>query len=65
LRSRKTSADPIVSPAVAPKNLDSQNNLGRIKSPKQGVKAMQSSPVVSANEIEIVREQGEGPQVIL
>jgi hypothetical protein len=63
---RKTSADPIVSPAVAPKNLDSQNNLGRIKSPKQGVKAMQSSPVVSANEIEIFpREQGEGPQVIL
>jgi hypothetical protein len=63
---RKTSADPIVSPAVAPKNLDSQNNLGRIKSPKQGVKAMQSSPVVSASEIEIfLREQGEGPQAIL
>jgi hypothetical protein len=62
---RKTS-DPIVSPAVAPKNLDSQDNLGRIKSPKQGVKAMQSSPVVSANEIEIfLREEGEGPPVIL
>jgi hypothetical protein len=49
---------------LAPKIL-APSNLGRIKSPKQGVKAMQSSRIVSANGIDIfLREQGEGPLVM-
>jgi hypothetical protein len=45
--------------------LDSKK-LGRMKSPKQGVKAMQSSRIVSVNGIEMfLRKQGEGPLVML